>query len=130
MSGNSLTSEALEAAVLEAESQGFAVVRSNDTTLLLDLDSPFAIRQFRRVLPIVQEHFGAGAAQMWLSKSGNTHVLVPLREGLDPLLRFALQAALGSDGVRETLNFTQLLNGCNEPSILFKPNGSKVEDVV
>lgn len=121
MSGGSLTPDALAAAIELAKEDGFEVVQSNDRTLLLDLDSAWAREQFDRVLPIVNEHIGVDHVEEWSSKSGNTHVKVVLIQSLPIDMRVLLQAALGSDGVREALALVQHRNGCEEPSVLFKP---------
>lgn len=113
--------EAFAAKIEEAKAQGFEVVQSDDVTLLLDLDSAHAVAQFDRVLPVVTEHFRVIKQESWPSKSGNLHVKLTLAEPQPPGVRYALEAALGSDGVRTALTFVQLFAGCNEPSILFKP---------
>lgn len=121
MSGGSLCPTTLALAINEARQEGFVVEQSNDTTLLLDLDSEHAEAQFLRVLPIVDEHYGVKSVDRWASKSGNKHVKIVLHEPHDPGIRFALQACLGSDGVREVLTLVQMRNGCVEPSVLFRP---------
>lgn len=125
MSGGSTRPEALADALREARAAGFDVVEANEDTLLLDLDTPAALAQFKRVLPIVQEHFGAGVPERWKSKSGNTHVRIPLADPLVHTARYLLQAALGSDGVREALHLVQRVNGCAEPCVLFRPTDKK-----
>lgn len=126
MSGGSLTATALDDAIAEAKAEGFDVVRSDDRTLLLDLDTPESLAQYKRVLPLLLEHFNVDALTKWKSKSGNTHVSIKLTDTYPPMVRFALQAALGSDAVRELLIVLQHLNGCNEPSLLFRPKTQEI----
>lgn len=118
--GGGLTPEIL-AADMKNAADNFDVVRSTPTTLLLDLDTPAARVQFERVFPKVLEHFEVVGSQSWLSKSGNTHMLITLAAPLELPARLALQAALGSDGVREVLSLKRMANGCEEPSLLFRP---------
>ncbi len=118
---SSLSPEALQGAVADAKASGFDVIVSTPSTLLLDLDSPEALAQYNRVLPVVKEHFGPLTEEVWRSKSGNTHVRLTLTFSLDAPWRAALSAALGSDGKREALNLvTQLIYGVY-PAVLFKP---------
>lgn len=109
------------AAVEQAESNGFTVVHSDPTHLLLDLDTASSVAQYNRVLPILQRHIAATEKRRWLSKSGNLHVVLELDEALPIEQRLLLQAALGSDGVREVLSLIRSKAGIKEPSKLFKP---------
>lgn len=121
MSGASLNQLELDAAILQGKIDGFDVVRADDTHLLLDLDNEQALAQFDRVYPVVAEHFGATDIERWRSKSGNTHIRLRLAMPQPWAVRYALQAALGSDGVRDVLAVVQMLNGCDEASMLFRP---------
>lgn len=121
VSGAGLTQAALDAAIAQAEAEGFEVVRATDSCLLLDLDTPEALAQYARVLPILMENCLGYEAERWQSKSGNTHVRVTLNGQHPWAVRYALQAALGSDGVREVLAVLRMMNGCDEASNLFRP---------
>lgn len=121
MSGASLNQLELDAAILQGRLDGFAVERADDYSLLLDIDTPHAMAQYERVLPLVSEHFGAVEKERWASKSGNTHIRVHLPCALPWHMRYALESALGSDGVRSVLALRQMLNGCDEASMLFRP---------
>lgn len=120
MSGGSLSPERF-ATDLQGAATNFDVVRSSNTTLLLDIDDPVSKAQFDRLLPKVKEVFGVSAVEEWKSKSGNTHIAVTLETPLPAGSRLALQAALGSDAVREVLAVARLMNGVVEPSVLFRP---------
>lgn len=115
------------AADIEAARQDFEVIQSDVMTLLLDLDTPEALAQYMRVLPKVMEHYNVVSTTSWLSKSGNTHIQIRLGEALDLSERIALQAALGSDGVKEVLSLRRMQNGCVEPCLLFKPRASNAQ---
>lgn len=126
--GGTLTPERLEYDLRKA-AETFDVVRSRPDLLLIDLDTPEAAAQFERVLPKVRDHFGVERVETWPSKSGNTHAAVTLSKGQPIWVRLALQAALGSDGVREVLGLTRVRNGCEEPSALFRPKPTAPDDV-
>lgn len=121
MSGASLNQQELDARIAQAIADGFEVVRGADDVLLLDLDTPAALEQYNRILPCVMEHFSVLEVEEWASKSGHTHVRLKVGYGLPWAMRYALQAALGSDGLREALAIRQMLNGCDEAAILFRP---------
>lgn len=120
MSEGSLSPEKFAEDIADAADR-FDVVQSTATTLLLDLDTPEALVQFDRVLPKLAENFGPIQIDEWKSKSGNTHAKITLSSEFPIAIRLALQAALGSDGIREVLAVKRMLNGCVEPSVLFKP---------
>lgn len=121
MSGASLNQIELDAVIASYTAMGFEVVRASETCLLLDIDSDFALAQYDRVMPLVAEHFGAWEAGRWPSKSGNTHIRVELAMAQPWAVRYALEAMLGSDGMRGTLGILQMMNGCDEASMLVKP---------
>ncbi|HET9285660.1 MAG TPA: hypothetical protein VFR24_27220 [Candidatus Angelobacter sp.] len=125
MSGDNLSPEGLTALIEERKSK-FDIIRSDPITLLLDLDTEAALAQYERVLPIVKAEFSINYIEKWKSKSGNTHIAITLSDPFPFEERLALQAALGSDGVREALSLKCLLNKCTEPSILFRPFGAEI----
>jgi hypothetical protein len=109
-----------------AEAQGFVVHRADDYTLLLDLDTQASIDQFWRVLPVVVQHYAISPRlEFWRSKNGHYHVSLKLNHHLECLERYALQAMLGSDGVRELLSIRDSRYGV-EPSVLFQPRFSPI----
>lgn len=123
MSGaDDLTPTSVGVCIAQAELDGFTVVKGNSTTLLLDLDTDAACEQFSRVLPTVLQYFDVIGREEWKSKSGNRHVKLTLGTELAPYARYALQAALGSDGVKEALTCIRYQYGCEDDScLLFKP---------
>lgn len=121
MSGSSLNQAELNAAKERATAEGFEVVVADDHTLLLDLDDVSSIETYKRMRVVLFEWKEPASINEWLSKSGNIHVMIRLTEPLAWSRRYALQAALGSDRMREMLGVIQMLNGCDEASILFKP---------
>lgn len=109
------------AADIEEAKASFDVRQSDEHTILLDIDNDASRAQFDRVYPPFAEHFPVSEREEWKSKSGNTHVRIRMKDALPISTRLALQAALGSDGVRELLAIKLMLNGAVEPSVLFKP---------
>lgn len=100
--------------------------------LQVDLDRPRA-RIPKRLLRLIEEHIGIRSIRYSRSKSGNTHVSI--RINLDTSLalipsecayhvwemeKLFLQAALGSDPVRELLSWGRARNGCPYPTLFFE----------
>lgn len=106
---------------MEEAAEKFDVVQSDATSLLLDLDTKEALAQYQRVLPKLFDNYHVVSTESWRSKSGNTHVRIELGRPMTFPERLALQAALGSDGVRELLSLKRYHNGISEPSRLFRP---------
>lgn len=122
MSGaDDLMPDALAVTIATAEAAGLEVVKASGNTLLLDLDTDAAYEQYLRVLPTVEQYFGVVVGEEWRSKGGNRHVRLRFVNEYEPYVRYALQAALGSDGVKEVLTLIRERNGCEAASILFKP---------
>jgi hypothetical protein len=111
----------LEEAIYNAEQNGFEVIHSEVDRLLLDLDDDKALRTYEMVLPTVAETLELKEIDRWKSKSGTgIHVVLSCKP-LCFYARVALQAALGSDPIRECLTVDRADNGLVEPSVLFKP---------
>lgn len=129
-SGSGLNAEDFNAALVDAQLRGFIVHQGNSNTLLLDIDSPSAQEQFDRVFPAFERNVTYQKVERWNSKSGNSHYKITLEEDFTALERVAMQAALGSDGVKELLAIFRIQNGIEEPSILFQPKDSVIKVVV
>lgn len=124
---STLTKEAVELAASIAEAHGFIVVRGDAWTLLLDLDTEQQRAQYEAVMPHFEQNYAVEEIESWPSKSGNRHTRLKLYTPIsEPAMRYALQAALGSDPVKELLSIVRLRNGVPEPSMLFKPGLAKV----
>ena len=101
--------------------KGTVLVDSAYDRLLLDLDSEHAVQQFVRGLGLVDQEYHVRGVRIWESRHGHTHAVVELEKDLDFLERLLIQAALGSDGVRELLSHVRYFEGRGECSVLFKP---------
>lgn len=123
MSGaDDLMPAANEATIAQGKADGFEVITGDAATLLLDIDTPASRKQYERVMPTLQQYFAVKSIEEWPSKSNNAHIRITLSQPIDdPFARYALQAALGSDGVKEVLTVIRERNGCASSSILFKP---------
>ena len=99
------------------------VYRSSPELLLLDLDTPDAREQYRRVFPILAPLYKLTELHFYTSKSGKgVHAILSIGKPItEPLIRLGLQAMLGSDGVKEALSVRRLNAGQDEPSLLFRP---------
>ncbi len=113
-----------------AAKQGMVAVIPLPNELQLDIDSPGATLQ-----DLNQEVVAALADNgiifighlITKSKSGNTHIHLGLNKELDQGLRIALQAALGSDPVREALAVCRKREGSDTPCVLFESRLSAIK---
>jgi hypothetical protein len=104
-----------------AEKSGFEIVRSTETTLLLDLDDGASKDIYERVFRTIAPLFALQEIERWASKSGKgLHVVLSCKP-MEAAQRIALQACLGSDKVRESLAIGMLIDGIKNPIVLFKP---------
>ena len=65
--------------------------------------------------------------EAWRSRNGNTHIVLTLDRDYTPFERIIFQAVLGSDPVRELLNWKRVVDGSDNPIALFKPRYGKEE---
>lgn len=123
--GNNYLLDAFDMAATDAEAQGREVIRSTDTTLLLDFDNGSQQEQYGRMLERLQRALpGVQETVRWTSKSGRgVHVMLSLPKPLTVTERLLLQAVLGSDPTREMLGLMLLHSGVENPIMLFKPKG-------
>ena len=105
MSDFNPTPAAREAVLLKAEKEGHSVVYGDSRVLQLDLDSQaayeyaiFHVRKFRHSID-------AKRMDYTVSKSGNLHIYVELNKPMLRPYRIFWQGVLGSDRVREALNW-------------------------
>jgi hypothetical protein len=116
--------------IKKAIADGFEVIYSDAFHLLLDLDTAESVMAYERGLVALNKtfpEFQAEEESRWNSKSGNLHVVVVIKEPIEPWVILLLQAALGSDGVREMISLKQLWEGTpvEKVSVLFKPKHKK-----
>lgn len=116
----------------KARDLGLDVVLPDDYTLQLDLDVPYNGNSehaygpdFVTKLNAVYINFGVEESKFTISKSGRTHCFIRLCERITPTERIALQAALGSDGLREILSLKRVQRGDLTPTLLFEVRGEE-----
>lgn len=100
------------------EAAEWEVVLDNETTLLLDYDSPVLPEQFHTILSIIQQVHNPCTYCAYKSRSGNTHVIVKLPSAMTQLERVAWQAAFGSDCKREALYLNRIVGGDTNINLL------------
>ena len=107
------------------------VVRPEPNQLQLDIDNDEAYEIYKKRIYEYSIHSGLiFDTEIHTSKSGfpNRHITLTVYHhdhtpyNFKEWERLALQFALGSDPVRETLNSWRLLTGNKNPSRLFEPN--------
>ena len=115
-----------------AEEINCHIVRPEPNQIQLDIDSEEAYEIYQKRIFEYGLHSKLSLeVEEHTSKSGfpNKHITITVHEydGTTPHIfeeweRLALQFALGSDPIRETLNSWRLLTGNSNPSRLFEPN--------
>lgn len=116
----------------KAEAEGFELVYGTNMTLQLDLDTPAADATFRREFARFREKGQLQAVKLetWISKSGNNHVIITLLKPKSMLERIVLQAGLGSDPIRELMNYRRWDHSLPDPICLFRPPGAVVHTTI
>ncbi len=91
--------------------------------LFVDIDSEHQFGIFCVNVAVLKKHWKVVTWISSPSKQGlpHRHVVVRMAEDLDLLTRIALQAALGSDPMRELLSIRRALNGEENVVIFFEP---------
>jgi hypothetical protein len=93
---------------------------ATDTTLLLDIDSDTLPDGFMRWLTLLEEQVGVVTYEVFVSKSGNRHVIITMKQPMDIIERIAWQAILGSDPVREACHLGSVKRNEQNPILLFQ----------
>lgn len=108
-----------EEACQKASENGFEVIKADDKTLCLDLDSQEDIDYFYKLLP---DFIWGYKTDSWSSKSGKgLHVVITLYQATPLHERQLMQAFLGSDRKREYHTFKRFREGGGQSIVLFKP---------
>ena len=112
----------------EAEKVGCTVLYSTDHTIQVDIDNDEDLvlfwDQWQRLQNLGDPSWGQADVRVMKSKSGHDHVLITRPRHAPPLTieqRIMFQALLGSDRVREMLNYTRHFWGAENPIRLFRP---------
>ena len=118
--------EAREAYIMRVELAGKTVVLPANNQLQIDIDSDEHYAAFVRSAEVVLRNW-SDACEIEIedhpSSSGLPcrHITLTLPFAVNPWQRIALQAALGSDPVRELLSATRMLRGDIHPTLFVEP---------
>ena len=116
-----------------AAAKGLLVVEPGPFELFIDADSPGALTQMDTILAVLREHFPVDETRRTTSAGGNTHVYLffPSQNlHYAPVLRCALQLALGSDPKHELLSLVSILKQSTTPPTVFFEKPSFTEEPV
>lgn len=99
---------------------GCDLVVASDRELFIDIDTEHQFQVFSHVVRALKTHIACKVVRIDPSKQElpHRHIVVELREPLPLVVRVALQAALGSDPMRELLSTIRAMNG-EENVVLF-----------
>ena len=114
-----------EEAIKLAEKNNWSVVFPSEHALQIDIDSADAYETFKRHKDILDKTLGIEDCSEWPSKSGlswRKHITIRLKQPISAERRILLQAAMGSDRMREILSFARLINGDPNPTLFFEKN--------
>ena len=102
---------------------GCSIDYSDDYTLQLDLDGPESYQVYLRQLDLLRELdlLRIVTIDERASRSGNRHVIIKLLDPQPVERRILFQAMLGSDRKREMLAYKGMLEGQENPVLLFRP---------
>ena len=117
--------EAREAYLARVRAEGFVVVLPEENQLQLDIDSVEHYRNFLHAAEVIMRNWPFACAieiEDHPSSSGfpRRHITLTLPVSVEPWQRIALQAALGSDPIRELLSATRLMRGDIHPTLFVK----------
>jgi hypothetical protein len=106
---------------------GLSIVGADDRTLLLDIDSEEALRQYVKVRAVLEDFVEIEYITKLPSKSGlpHMHIVVHLSEPIPIYARIAIQACLGSDPMRELLSTICVLRKIPNANVLFMKKEDK-----
>ena len=105
------TQEARDYEIDKALMAGRVIVYGTPTMLQLDLDS---MEQYTKAVSLIthfKSHLGIPSVFWTESKSGNRHIYIHLNDPMPREDRIAWQGFLGSDRVREALNYLWIRDG-------------------
>ena len=113
--------EAREAYIARVREEGFEIALPSEFELQIDIDSEQHFQAFRDSIGVILRNWETPGIDIEIhpSKSGlpRRHITVTLPFSVTPWQRIALQAALGSDPIRELLSATRLMRGEPHPTL-------------
>jgi hypothetical protein len=111
-----------ETAYREAADDNLEVVLPEPYDLLIDIDNDEDMKRFDRGMDVMIKHFNAQVIKSTPSRSGlpKRHLIVRLDRPVSNAERIALQAALGSDPVREILGIVRVQHNDPHPTLFLE----------
>lgn len=111
-----------EVAYREAADYNLEVVLPEPYDLLIDIDNDADMKRFDRGMDVMIKHFNAQVIKSTPSRSGlpKRHLIVRLDRPVSNAERIALQAALGSDPVREILGIVRVQYNDPHPTLFLE----------
>ena len=104
-----------------AKEKGLVVVEPADDELFVDVDSEEDLKVVDSISKLLSDnYFPVTLVRSTPSSTpGHYHVVLKADQPLDPLMRIALQACLGSDRKREALSILRLIHKVSRPVTCF-----------
>lgn len=96
----------------------FKVVVANGHTIQIDIDREDDLKVYKKNYDIIKEFLGTHEVIETLSKSNKLHITIKTKNIFNAMTRIAIQCILGSDLLREAMNFRNYKRGYKNP-ILF-----------
>lgn len=115
--------EDLEKIQVLCQNNGWEIVWPGPDQAQVDIDDKESQERFNRAFPVLRQIYKKAWTTERPSKSGEPgkkHITVQLGEAVDNVTRLLIQAALGSDPVRELLGLKKIKAGWVKPTFLFK----------
>lgn len=115
--------------IADQRRKGYVIVVPRDNQLQIDIDTREQLSVYHKQIAVFAR--GIPISQvMFPSKGGGEgyHITITLAFDVSPLERIALQAALGSDPMRELLSLMRFKNGDDHPTLFVEnPDNFGVE---
>lgn len=124
----------------KARADGMQIVLPSSKQIQLDIDRPWTLdktsttkksevsrivhnKEVKRITIGIKfkDYFSVVKWEAWKSIGGNCHVMLTIDQEMDLQDRICLQSILGSDPMREMLNFQRYMCKAEDPIALFRP---------
>lgn len=106
----------------------YEVVVADDYHIQVDCDKVEDAKECLKRLKMLAEAVEIVGYKITRSKSGNRHVIIKTKQPWNAYSRIAMQAILGSDPIREMLNFTATVKNHKNPILLIEAKRTKLQE--
>lgn len=116
-----------ETAYREAADDNLDVILPEPYDLFIDIDDDDAMKRFDKSMGFIIQHFNGQVIKSTPSRSGlpKRHIIVRLDSPVTDAERIALQAAMGSDPVREILGIVRVQHKDPHPTLFLEEKPSR-----